>query len=137
VLLTFSGGEYNVSNESLNGNEDNVANSCNSKDMRQKEASPIRRSSWHEKGCDFLDLESVFLVRGCVTIIFDPKESILGNILQDDHIGLTIIYYPKNISTLMIIWKWLLVQITMEGFSLKELLFSYDDCYVPKVDVNE
>lgn len=45
MLLTFSGGEYNVSNESLNGNEDNVANSCNSKDMRQKEASPIRRSS--------------------------------------------------------------------------------------------
>ncbi len=35
----------------------------------------------------------------------------------------------------MIIWKWPLTQTTKEGFSLKEILFSYDENYVPKVDV--
>jgi hypothetical protein len=36
----------------------------------------------------------------------DPKEAILDNILGDDHVGLTILYYPKNISTIMTIWQW-------------------------------
>ncbi len=35
----------------------------------------------------------------------------------------------------MIIGKWLLTHTTMEGFSLKELLFSYDENYALKVDV--
>jgi hypothetical protein len=35
----------------------------------------------------------------------------------------------------MIIWKWPLTQTIMEGFSLKEILFSYDENYVLKVDV--
>jgi hypothetical protein len=70
-----------------------------------------------------------------VTIIFDPKESILDNILGDDHVGLTILYYLGNISIVMTIWKWLLAQTTMEGFSLKELLLSYDESCIPKVDV--
>jgi hypothetical protein len=34
----------------------------------------------------------------------------------------------------MTIWKWLLVQTSMEGFLLKEPLLSYDESYVPKVD---
>jgi hypothetical protein len=48
---------------------------------------------------------------------------------------LTILYYPRNISTLMTIWKWSLVQTTMEGWLLKELLLSYDESYVLEVDV--
>ncbi len=35
----------------------------------------------------------------------------------------------------MIIWKWLLAQTTMEGFLLKELLLSYNESYIPKVDI--
>ncbi len=66
---------------------------------------------------------------------FDLQESIMDNILGDNHVGLTIFYYPGDISTIMTIWKWLLVQTTMEGFSLKELLLSYDESYVLEVDV--
>ncbi len=35
----------------------------------------------------------------------------------------------------MTIWKWPLVLTTMDKFSLKELLFSYDESYVLEVDV--
>ncbi len=80
-----------------------MANSPNLKDMRRKEAPPIRHNNWHRKECDFLDLEGVFLVRGHVIIIFDPKESILDNILRDDHVNLTILYYLGNISMIMTI----------------------------------
>jgi hypothetical protein len=38
-------------------------------------------------------------------------------------------------SLVMTIWKWLLAQTTIEGFLLKELLLSYDESYVPKVDI--
>jgi hypothetical protein len=65
----------------------------------------------------------------------DPREAILDNILGHDHVGLTILYCPRNISPVMTIWKWILVQITMVGFWLKEILFSYDESYVPEVDV--
>jgi hypothetical protein len=63
------------------------------------------------------------------------KEAILDDILGHDHVGLTIFYCLGDISVVMIIGKWLLTHTTMEGFSLKELLFSYDENYVLKVDV--
>jgi len=34
---------------------------------------------------------------------FDLKEAILDDILGDNHVGLTILYCSKNISTIMII----------------------------------
>ncbi len=60
----------------------------------------------------------MFIAKGCVTTS-DPKEEILDDILDHDHVGLTIYYCPGNISTIMIIWKWPLVQTTMEEFLLK------------------
>jgi len=66
---------------------------------------------------------------------FDLREAIMDDILGDDHVDLTILYYPGDISTIMTFWKWLLVQTTMEGFSLKELLLSYDESYILEVDV--
>jgi len=42
-----------------------------------------------------------------VTVV-DTKEAILDDILGHDHVGLTILYCPKSISEVMIIWKWLL-----------------------------
>jgi hypothetical protein len=65
----------------------------------------------------------------------DLNEVILDNILKNDHVSLTIFYYLGDISTIMIIWKWSLIETTMEGFSLKELLLSYNENYIPKVDV--
>jgi hypothetical protein len=38
-------------------------------------------------------------------MVSNPREAILDNILKDDHVGLTIFYYPRDILTIMIIWK--------------------------------
>jgi hypothetical protein len=133
-LPVFSGDEYNESSEFLNANEDNVASLLNFEDMRQREALPIGCSSWHRKECDLQDREGDFLLKGHVTK-FDPREAILDNIIGDYHVDLTILYCLGNISMIMTIWKWLLVQTTMEGFLLKELLLSYDESYIHEVDV--
>jgi hypothetical protein len=79
--------------------------------MCQKEVSLMGRSSWCKKECDHVDPEGVFFTRGHVTT-FDPKEAIFDDILGDDHVSLTIIYYLGDISTVMSIWKWPLVQTT-------------------------
>jgi hypothetical protein len=68
-------------------------------------------------------------------MIFDPREAIMDDILGHDHVSLTIFYYLGNISVVMTIWKWSLAHTNMEGLSLKELLFSYNESYIPKVDV--
>jgi hypothetical protein len=44
-FLAFSGGEYSESNEFLGANENDVESLPNLENMRQREASPIRRSS--------------------------------------------------------------------------------------------
>jgi hypothetical protein len=66
---------------------------------------------------------------------FDPKEAIMDDILENDHVNLTIFYYIGDISAVMTIWKWLVAQTTMEGLLQKELLLSCDESYIPKVDV--
>jgi len=71
-------------------------------------------------------------MRGHVTTS-NPREAILDDILKHDHAGLTILYCLGDISIVMTIWKW--PQTTMEGFSLKELLLSYNENNVPKMDV--
>jgi hypothetical protein len=67
--------------------------------------------------------------------MFDMREAILDDILGDGHVGLTILYCPGNILAVMTIWKWSLIQTTMEGFLLKELLFSYDENCIFEMDV--
>jgi hypothetical protein len=101
--------------------------------MHRREASPIGHSNWHGKECNVQDLESVFLTRGHVTI-FDPRE-VIQDSLGDDHFGLTNFYYLGDLSTIMTIWKWSVAYKTMKGFLLKELLLSYDETYLPEVDV--
>jgi hypothetical protein len=59
----------------------------------------------------------------------------MDNILGHDHVSSTILYCFGNISTIMTIWKWPLANIIMEGFLLKEILFSYDESYILEVDV--
>jgi hypothetical protein len=68
-------------------------------------------------------------------MVFYLKEAILDDILGHDHVSLTILYCLGDISMVMTIWKCLLIYRTMEGFLLKKLLLSYDESYVPEVDV--
>ncbi len=100
-LRAFSRGEYSESNESLSVSEDDVASSPNLKDMCQREVSLIGRSNWCRKECDILNLESVFLAKGHV-MATDSKETIMDNIFGHDHVGLTILYCPGDISVEMI-----------------------------------
>ncbi len=111
-----------------------MVSSFNLEDMRQRKAPPIGCNNWRGRECDFLDHEGVFLMKGCVAV-FDMREAILDNILGHDHVDLTIFYCPKDILVVLTIWKWPLVQTIMKGFSLKELLLSYDESYVLEVDV--
>jgi hypothetical protein len=130
----FLGGEYNESSESFNVNEDDVASLPNLEDMCQREVQPIRHSSGCEKECDLQNPKGVFLMGRCV-MASDLREVILDIILGDDHVGLTILYCLGDISMVMTIWKWSLIQTTMEVFLLKELLLSYNESYILKVDV--
>jgi hypothetical protein len=111
-----------------------VASSLNLEDICQREAPPIRCSNWHRRECDLLDPEGVSLMKGLV-MVFEMRETILDNILGHDHVDLTIFYYPRDNSMVLIIWKWLLTQTIMEGFSLKEFLLSYNESYILEVDV--
>ncbi len=86
----FSRGEYNESSESLNANENGVASLLNLEDIHQEKVSLIGCSSWCGKECNLLDLETVFLAKGCV-VAFDPRETILDDILGHDHVSLTIL----------------------------------------------
>jgi hypothetical protein len=110
-----------------------VASSSDLKDMCQRKAPLIGCRIWHRKERDLQDLEGVFLAK-CHMMASNLREEIMENILRDDDVNLTIIYCPRNISAVMIIWKWPLVHTTMEGFSLKEFLLLYDESYVLEVD---
>jgi hypothetical protein len=101
------GDEYSESSKSFDVNEDDVASLLNLENMSQREAPLKGHNSWWRKECDLQDPEGVFLARGHM-MAFDPREAIMDNILEDDHVNLTILYYLKDISTVMTIWKWLL-----------------------------
>jgi hypothetical protein len=79
--LAFLGGEYNESSESFGTNENNMASLPNLKDIFQGEAPPIGHNNWHEKECDLLDLEGVFLAKSHV-MAFDPRKVIMDVILE-------------------------------------------------------
>jgi hypothetical protein len=52
----------------------------NLEDMHRKGSSPIGQNNWCKNECDFLNLEGVFFMKGCV-MAFDPKETIMDDIL--------------------------------------------------------
>jgi hypothetical protein len=51
---------------------------------------------------ELVDDAGVFIVTRCV-ITCDPKEAVLDNQLGEDHVGLNILYCPKDVSTIMTI----------------------------------
>jgi hypothetical protein len=64
-------------------------------------------------------------------IACDPREVIFDNQLGEDHVGVSILYCLTNVSTIMTIWKLPLVQKIVDGYSLKQLLISYDENNIP------
>jgi hypothetical protein len=65
-----------------------------------------------------VDDVGLFIVSGCV-IACDLKEVVLDNQLGEDHVRMSILYCLNNVSAIMIIWKWLLAQTVLDGYSLK------------------
>jgi hypothetical protein len=69
-----------------------------------------------------VDDVGVFVKKGWV-IICHPWDAILDNRFSEDHAGLCIFYFLNNISITMTIWKWSLLQTTLDGYSLKKFLY--------------
>jgi hypothetical protein len=102
------GGEYSKRNEELGVDEDDVASLPNLQNMHQREAPPIGCSNWHKKECGLFNPKGIFFAKNHVTTS-NLTKAILDDSLGDDHISLTILYYPRDISTIMTIWNWSLV----------------------------
>jgi hypothetical protein len=64
----------------------------------------------------------------------DPREEVLDNKLGEDHVGVNILYCPNNVLEVMTTSKWPLAQTIMDGYSLRQLLVSYDESKIPIVD---
>jgi hypothetical protein len=114
-------------------NNEEVGSSPNLEDMSFRNISPIRCYGWQGKECGLQDYDGTFVVKGHV-MASDLKEVILDDITGEGHIHLTIFYCPRDISTIMTIWKWQLIQTILNDTSLHAFLCSYDKSYVPKVD---
>jgi len=65
-----------------------------------------------------VDDVGLFIVNGCV-IACDLKEVVLDNQLGEDHVRTSILYCLNNVLAIMTIWKWLLAQTIVDGYSLR------------------
>jgi hypothetical protein len=83
--------------------------------------------------CELVDDVGLFVTSGHV-IACDLREAVLDNQFGEDHVGVSILYCPNNISVVMTIWKWLLAQTIVDGYSLRQLLVSYNESKIPIVD---
>jgi len=70
-------------------------------------------SKWWGIECDFVNNGGVFIAKGWV-VACDPHEAIFDDRLGEDHVGLCILYFLMIMSTMMTIWKWLLVQTILD-----------------------
>jgi hypothetical protein len=78
------------------------------------------------------DLVKVFLAKGRV-VTCDPHEVVLDDQLGEEHVGLCILYCPVIMSKVMTIWKWLLVQIILDGYPFIKHLISFNETHIPYV----
>jgi hypothetical protein len=44
------------------------------------------------------------------------------------------LYYPATVSTMMTIWKWPLVQMNLDGYSLRKHFIAFNETHIPNVD---
>jgi hypothetical protein len=52
-----------------------------------------------------MSIKGAFVAKGWI-IACDPKEALFNDDLGEDHVGILILYYPNDISTIMSIWGW-------------------------------
>jgi hypothetical protein len=91
------------------------------------------QSKWRRAECDLVDDARVFLAKGCV-VVCNPQETVLDDRLGEDHVGLCILYCLTIVSTMMTIWKWLLVQTILDGYPLIKHLISFNETHMLDVD---
>ncbi len=82
---------------------------------------------------ELVDDVGLFIASGHV-IACDPRETIVDNLLGEDHVKMSILYCLNNILAVMTIWKWPLAQTIVDGYSLKQLLVFYDENNIPTID---
>jgi hypothetical protein len=73
-----------------------------------------------------MDDVGLFVANGRV-IACDLKEAILDNQFSEYPVNVSILYCLNNILAFMTIWKWSLVQTIMDGYSMRQLLVSYNE----------
>jgi hypothetical protein len=59
----------------------------------------------------------VVIVKGRINAC-DPKEVVLDEDLGETNVGVTILSYPRDITKVISIWRWLLSQTILNGYSL-------------------
>ncbi len=102
----FSHGNGNtIYGDAMRGKNSNIARRC--------------RFEWQGVECDLVNNGGVFIAKKWV-VACDPHETIFDDELGEDHI----LYCPKIVSMVMTIWKWMLVQMILDGYSLKEHLIA-------------
>jgi hypothetical protein len=74
---------------------------------------------WRGIKCDLVDHGGVFITKGRV-VACDPWEIVLDNQLREDDVGLCILYCLTTMSTMMTIWKSLLVQTILHEYPSKK-----------------
>ncbi len=64
-----------------------------------------------------MDDIGVVIVKGRINAC-DPKEVVLDEDLGETNVGVTILSYPRDITKVISIWRWLLSQTILNGYSL-------------------
>jgi hypothetical protein len=89
------------------------------------------RFEWREAECGLVDDGGIFIAKGRM-VACAPQEAIFGDWFGENHV--CILFYPATVSTMMIIWKWPLAQMILDGYSLKEHFITFNETHIPNVD---
>lgn len=80
-----------------------------------------------------MDDVGLFVAKGHVITCYQ-WDAIIDNQFGEYHVGLCILYFLNNISAIMTIWKWSLLQTILDGYPLKEIFISYNESNISDVD---
>jgi hypothetical protein len=87
-----------------------------------------QRSKWQGVECDLIDEDGVFIVRG-QEVACAPKEAIFNDQLDEDHVGLCILYCPRTALAIMIIWKCTLLQTILDKYPLRKHFIVFNETH--------
>ncbi len=88
---------------------------------------------WRRVECDLVDNGGVFIAKG-QAVACDPQEAIIDDQPGEDHVGLCILYCRGTMLTVMIIWKWLLVQTIFDRYPLREHFIAFNETHILNED---